>query len=161
MKRSFLLFTKLNTFSKMQGFLKNKLCGMDPAGKPVLLMGSLLLQCFCHQTDLAAFLQCHYTLGAGLFSYCSPQLFDPTSSTSRTQTFVGLISSAGALSYFVSEVAGDVKRWKCCVAFYPPFLHFLLQPHSTFGFNALLPLATEISLNMSSFAICTNKTAKA
>lgn len=116
-------------FPKHRAFLKSVPRGMDPAGRPVLLMGSLLIQCSCHQPDLAAFLQCHYTLGAGLFSYSSSQLLDPTSSTSRTQTFVGLISSAGALSYFVSEAAGDVKRWKCCVAFYPPFLHFLLQPH--------------------------------
>lgn len=108
-----------------------------------------------------SFLQCHYTPGAGLFSYSSPQLLDPTSSTSWAQTFVGLISSAGALSYFVSEAVGDVKRWKCCVAFYPPVLHFLWEPNSAFGFNALLPLAAEISLNMSRIAICTNNTAKA
>lgn len=94
----FFLFTKLDAFSKT-GFLSplflfNKFCGIDPAEKPVLLMGSLLIQCSCHQSDLAAFPQCHYTLGAGLFSYTRPQLLDPTSSTSRTQTFVGLISSA-------------------------------------------------------------------
>lgn len=155
------LFTKPEAFSETQGFFLISYMAQIQPGSLFLLMGSLLIQCFCHQPDLAALLQCHYTLGAGLFSYSSPQLLDPTSSTSRTQTFVGLISSAGALSYFVSEAAGDVKRWKGCAAFYPLFLHFLLQPPSTFGFNALLPLATEISLNMSSFAICTNKTAKA
>lgn len=99
--------------------------------------------------------------GRWLIFIRQPPLLDPTSSTSRTQTFVGLISSAGALSYFVSVAVGDVGRWKCCVAFYPPFFHFLLEPNAAFGFSALLLLAAEISLNMSSFAICTNNTAKA
>lgn len=88
-------------------------------------------------------------------------LLDPTSSTSRTQTFVGLISSAGALSYFVSEAVGDVRRWKCHVAFYPPFFLFLLDSNAAFGVRASPTLAPEISLNMSSFAICTNNAAKA
>lgn len=90
-----------------------------------------------------------------------PPLLDPTSSTSRTQTFVGLISSAGALSYFVSEAARDVRRWKCHVAFYPPFFLFLLETNAAFGFRASPTLDSEISLNMSSFAICTNNAAKA
>lgn len=95
-----------------------------------------------------------------IFIQQSP-LLDPTSSTSRTQTFVGLISSAGALSYFVSEAVGDVRRWKCRVALYPSFFRFLLEPNAAFGPGVLLLLAAEISLNMSSFAICTNNTAKA
>lgn len=124
MKRSFFYLLNPMCFPKHVSFfpLFNKFGCTDPAGKPVLLMGSLLIQCSCHQSDLAFLPQCHYTLGAGLFSYTRPQLLDPTSSTSRTQTFVGLISSAGALSYFVSEAAGDVKRWKCRVAFYPSSL---------------------------------------
>lgn len=99
--------------------------------------------------------------GCCLMFIQQPPLLDSTSSTSRTQTFVRLISSAGALSYFVSQAVGDVKRWKCCVAFYPPFVHFLLQTNSAFGLNALQPLDAEISLNMSSISISTNITAKA
>lgn len=66
--------------------------------------------------------------GCWLIFLLQPPRPDPTSSTSRTQTFVGLISSAGALSYFVSEAAGDVRRWKCRVAFYPSLSQFLLEP---------------------------------
>lgn len=52
-----LLFTKQGKFSEPQGLFLffQQLCGSDPASKPVLLMGSLLIQCFCHQPDLAAF----------------------------------------------------------------------------------------------------------
>lgn len=119
-------------------------------------MGSLLNWCLCHQPDLGAFSLGPLYPGRWLIFIQQPPLLDPTSSTSRTQTFVGLISPAGALSYFVSEAVGDVRRWKCRGAFYPPFFHFLLEPNTAF-----LLLAAEISLNMSSFAICTNNTAKA
>lgn len=98
--------------------------------------------------------------GRWLIFIQQPPLLDPTSSTSRTQTFVGLISSAGALSYFVSEAVGDVRRWKCC-SFLSSFLSVSPRAQHCIWIQYSLLLAAEISLNMSSFAICTNNTAKA
>lgn len=100
--------------------------------------------------------------GCWLIFIKQPLLLDPTSSTSRTQTFVGLISSAGALSYFVSEAVGMCQEMEMLCSFLSCFLSlFSSAQHCIWIHSALLLTATEISLNMSSFGICTNNIAKA